>query len=148
MLLTVLMHEELTAREECSNFDGPAGSPTRSSAKLGKRCGKDRQKSDMLRTASSLQQRFSIMASASAGQRLPQGSIAAFHMPTRHLVQKRKQGATLPETEENYSVQHASRQIMMCHWPPILQDVHAYTAFSMEMIPRAMILTLQSACCT
>lgn len=51
-------------------------------------------KLDMLRTASSLQQRISIVASSATGQRTAQGAIAAFHVPSRHLAPpKRKQGA-------------------------------------------------------
>ncbi|BDA40390.1 hypothetical protein COCOBI_01-0430 [Coccomyxa sp. Obi] len=50
-------------------------------------------KLDMLRTASSLQQRISIVASSATGQRTAQGAIAAFHVPSRHLATpKRKQG--------------------------------------------------------
>ncbi|KAK9916776.1 hypothetical protein WJX75_006825 [Coccomyxa subellipsoidea] len=49
-------------------------------------------KLDMLRTASSLQQRISIVASSASGQRAAQGAIAAFHVPSRHLSSKRKQG--------------------------------------------------------
>lgn len=52
-------------------------------------------KLDMLRTASSLQQRISVLASSATGQRAAQGAIAAFHMPSRHLSPpKRKQGGT------------------------------------------------------
>ena len=84
-----------------------AGSSARFAPKLGQGSAKgmSSNKVDLLRTASSLQQRFSIMASAATGgQRLPQGPIAAFHMPSKHLMHKRKGG----ESGHNPANRHTS----------------------------------------